>query len=431
MNLLLKNIQAILPEGETLAVRRCDIGVQDGKIAFAGEAPPEFTPEKIIDGKDRLVMPGMVNAHTHAYMTIFRNRADDLPFQTWLFRHILPMEDNLRTGDSYWGTLLAACEMLRSGTTCYNDMYISTEENARAAEESGMRAVLSRGLVGESRSDPGGLRRLREAAAEIKRFRGAGNGRLHFMLAPHAPYTCAPEYLSLVMETAREQGVGIHTHLGESRSEIADLAEKYGKTPFALMEEAGLFGLPTVAAHCVYMTDEDISLAARRGVSAATNPISNLKLANGVAPVARLLAAGVNVSLGTDGAASNNALNLFQELRFLCLLHKGINEDAESIPAAQGLQIATRNGARALGLGEETGSIEVGKKADLVILNLRHSHFYPHSNLLAALCYGAQGCEVETVLVDGALLLENGAFTKLDEERIRREVQRISDRVCR
>ena len=432
MKILLKSINAAIPKGAfgLPAVRQCDIGIEGGRIAFVGEAPADFTPDRTINGADRLAIPGLVNAHTHAYMTLLRHRADDLPFTQWLFGNILPMEDRLQPGDCYWGTMLAACEMLRGGTTCYNDMYISIEENARACIDSGMRGVLSRGLIGESRDDPAGLSRLEDATAEIREFRGADGGRLTFTLAPHAPYTCAPDYIRLVTERARALGVGIHTHLGESRGEIATVAEKYGKTPFEYMEGAGLFELPTVAAHCVYMTDADIAIAARYGMSVATNPVSNLKLANGAAPVKKLLAAGVNMALGTDGAASNNSLNMLRELGYLCLLHKGINEDAECVPAARGLHIATMGGARALGLGGEIGSIEAGKKADLAILNLNHSHFSPRSNLLAALCYGAQGSEVDTVLADGEILLENGALTRLDEERIRWEAQRISDRVC-
>jgi 5-methylthioadenosine/S-adenosylhomocysteine deaminase len=339
------------------------------------------------------------------------------------------MEDKLRPGDCYWGTLLAACEMLKSGTTCYNDMYISVEENARACAESGLRAVLARGLIGDSYDDPGGVKRLEDAVGEIEAFRGAGEGRLQFALAPHAPYTCAPDYLRRVAETARRLGVGIHTHLGESRDEIKGIAEKYGKTPFALMEETGLFDLPTVAAHCVYMTDADMEICARNRVCVATNPVSNLKLANGVAPVPRMLAAGVAVALGTDGTASNNSLNMLREMSFLCLLHKGVNEDALCVPAAQGLHIATQGGANALGLGAETGSIAPGKKADLAILNMAGSHWAPHANLIAALAYSANGSEVETVLVNGEILLESGCFTRLDEERIRWEVQRISDRI--
>jgi len=432
MKILLKSIHAALPEGEhgLPQIRQCDIGVEGDKILFVGEAPMDFIPDRTINGADRLAVPGLVNAHTHAAMTLLRHRADDLPFQAWLFGHIFPMEDRLQDGDCYWGALLGICEMLRCGCTCFNDMYMFMDDIVRACAESGMRAVLSQGLLGESREDPAGLSRLESAAKDIQKYNGTENGRLTFLLAPHAPYTCAPEYVRLIIERAGELGVGLHTHISESRDENAQIAEKYGKTPFEYFESTGLFGLPTVAAHCVHITDNDIAIAAKYGVSVATNPVSNLKLSNGAAPVKRLLEAGVNVALGTDGAASNNSLNMIRELGFLCLVHKGVNEDAQCVPAAQGLHIATMGGAMALGLGDRIGSIEAGRKADLAILNLTYSHFTPRSNLLAALCYGAQGNEVETVLVDGEILLENGALTRLDEERIRWEAQRVAGRIC-
>jgi 5-methylthioadenosine/S-adenosylhomocysteine deaminase len=233
MKTMLKNIYAALPEGEnTLAVRRCDIGVEGDRILFAGDVPEDFAPDKTIQGEDKFVIPGFVNAHTHASMTLLRGRADDLPFMTWLFGHIVPMEDRLQPGDCYWGTMLAICEMLRSGTTCYNDMYFFLEDSVRACTETGIRAVLSQGLLGESREDAGGLSRLNQAAADIKEYRGAGEGRLQFMLAPHAPYTCAPDYIALIPARAKELGVGLHTPISESRDENAQIAEKYGQTPF-------------------------------------------------------------------------------------------------------------------------------------------------------------------------------------------------------
>ena len=432
VRILLKSISAAVSNGENgfPAVRQCDIGIEGDRISFVGEAPMDFLPDRIIDGTDRLVIPGLVNAHTHAAMTLLRHRADDLPFMAWLFGNIIPMEDRLEPGDCYWGTLLGICEMLRSGATCFSDMYFFMEDIIRACTESGVRAVLSQGLLGESRGDPAGLSRLDAATADIRKYNGVENGRITSLLAPHAAYTCAPDYIKLIIERAKELGVGIHTHISESRDENAQIAEKYGKTPFEYFESLGLFDLPCVAAHCVHVTDEDIAIAAKHNVSVATNPVSNLKLSNGAAPVKKLLAAGINVALGTDGAASNNSLNMIRELGYLCLVHKGFSEDAECVPAAQGLHIATMGSAKALGLSDEIGSIEPGKKADLAILNLNYSHFTPRSNLLAALCYGAQGNEVETVLVDGEILLENGALTRLDEERIRWEAQRIAERIC-
>jgi len=431
VKILLKNISAAVPGASGFfEVRQCDIGIEGDRISFAGSCPVDFIPDKTIDGADKLVIPGLVNAHTHTPMTLLRNRADDLPFMVWLFGNIFPMEARLQEGDCYWGTMLAVCEMLRSGATCFSDMYFFMEDIVRACAESGVRAVLSQGLLGESRDDPAGLTRLETATADIRKYNGTENGRLTFLLAPHAAYTCAPGYVRLIVERAMELHVGIHTHISESRDENEQIAKKHGKTPFEYFEGLGLFELPAVAAHCVHLTEHDIEIIAKYNVSVATNPVSNLKLSNGAAPVKRLLKAGVNVALGTDGAASNNSLNMIRELGYLCLVHKGFSEDAECVPAAQGLHIATMGGAKALGLGDDIGSIEPGKKADLAILNLNHSHFTPRSNLLAALCYGAQGNEVETVLVNGEVLLENGSFTKLDEERVRWEAQKISDRVC-
>ena len=443
MRILLKNISAAIPNtpqkacglsGDPAgadglpAIRQCDIGIEGDRIVFAGAAPADFIPDRTIDGKDRLVIPGLVNAHTHAAMTLLRHRADDLPFMTWLFGNILPMEDRLQGGDVYWGTMLAACEMLRSGTTCYNDMYFPMDDMARACRDSGLRAVLSRGVTDAGCDEAAALAKLDAAEAEIRQCRGID--RLSFAFAPHAPYTCSPDFVRLIAERARALGVGIHTHISESRDENAQIANKYGKTPFEYFESLGLLELPTVAAHCVHLTENDVAIAAKHNVSVATNPVSNLKLANGAAPVKKLLEAGINVALGTDGAASNNSLNMIRELGYLCLVHKGVNEDAECVPAAQGLHIAAMGGARALGLADQIGSIEPGKKADLAILNLNHSHFTPRSNLLAGLCYGAQGNEVETVMVDGEVLLEKGGLTRLDEERVRWEAQRIAERIC-
>jgi len=438
MKILLKSISAAVPDGEFgfPEIRQCDIGVEGDKISFVGEAPADFIPDRIVNGADRLVIPGLVNAHTHAAMTLLRHRADDLPFMTWLFDNIFPMEDRLRKGnddcrgDCYWGTMLGICEMLRSGTTCFNDMYMFMDDIVRACAESGLRAVLSQGVTNAGCDEAAALAKLDAAASDIRKYHGTENGRLTFLLAPHAAYTCSPEYVKLIAGRAKELGVGIHTHISESRDENAQIKENYGRTPFEYFESLGLFELPTTAAHCVHLTEKDIEIAAKYGVSVATNPVSNLKLSNGAAPVKRLLAAGVNVALGTDGAASNNSLNMIREMGYLCLVHKGVNEDAECVPAAQGLHIATMGGAMALGLGEWIGSIEAGKKADLAILNLNYSHFTPRSNLLAALCYGAQGNEVETVLVDGEILLENGRLTRLDEERIRWEAQRVAGRIC-
>ncbi len=422
MKILIRDILAVLPDGAGV----CSVGIEDGIITAVDHIPQEFSPDKTIFGSGKLLIPGLINAHTHAYMTIFRNCADDLKFNDWLFGRIMPLEDKLTPEDCYWGSLLGIMEMLGTGTTTYNDMYIFADASARAAQEAGMRAVLSRGLVGGRDNAEGGRKRLDEAFAEIKKWKGAEN--LSFMLAPHAPYTCDDSYQKEVAAEAKRLGVGIHTHVSESQTEMDTIKEKYGCTPPELFDKTGLLTGKTVAAHGVYLTDSDIELLAARGVSLATNPVSNLKLANGIAPIPKLLKAGVNVALGTDSSGSNNALNMFRELGLLTLLHKGITGDPQCVSAREGLDIATKNGAKALGL-ENLGEIKAGMKADLAILDLDRPNMQPLNDPVAALAYSANGSEVETVLAGGRLVMENRIFTTIDKEKVLYEVNKVCERI--
>ncbi len=426
MKTIIENVRAIVPMGREFLVRTCDISIEGGVIT-AMDGADKRGAGRIIDGRGKLAIPGLVNAHTHAYMTLFRNSADDLTFQKWLFDRIMPMEDRLQPGDSYWTTLLGICEMLRSGTTAFLDMYIFPDDSCRAVADSGIRAVLSRGLVGEDRHDEGGLRRIREARQDFDAYRAAADGRIGFMLAPHAPYTCGPDYLSLITETAAEMGVGIHTHLAESVGEIETIREKYGCTPVEMLEKSGVFACKTAAAHCVNLQPDDLRILRDNGVSVLTNPSSNMKLGNGFAPVAELLEHGVNVAIGTDSAASNNALNMFRELNLLSLIHKGTHKDATTITSAEAFYAATAGGAEALGIS--AGALAVGKKADVVLLDLSRPQLNPPTNLVSSLCFSANGSEVDTVLVDGRVLLEKGRLTTIDEERVIYESNRIYKRV--
>lgn len=428
MGILIKDVTAVLPDDEnSFAVKKTSVYIIGDRITGIGTEPPGFMADKTIDGRDRLVIPGLINSHTHAYMTIFRNMADDLMFSDWLFGNILPLEDKLTGSDAYWGTMLGCMEMLRFGTTCFSDMYIFEGAAARAVEDCGIRAVLSRGLSGGGEDKAGGKRRLDEALREISAWKGKGN--MSFMLAPHAVYSCDFEYLLEISAIASEMGLGIHTHLSESPGEVAECIEKHGMSPVALMDKAGLLRENTVAAHCVHLSNEDIELLAERKVSVCTNPVSNLKLANGIAPVTALIESGVNVCLGTDGAASNNSLNMFRELGMLALIHKGINHDPLAVSACTGLTAATVNGARALGLGGVTGEIRAGMKADLAILDMSGPNMRPMTNPLAALSYSANGSEVETVLVGGEILLEKGEYKTIDAERVYYEVDKICKRL--
>lgn len=426
MGILLKDILAVLPEGEKDIIRKADLYVEGNRIVSIDEEPEGFQAEKIIEGKDRLAIPGLINCHTHSYMSFMRNVADDLSFMDWLFGTIDPIEQKMTDEDTYWGACLAIIEMMKSGTTCFNDMQMNIHQTTRAVKESGMRAVICRGLVG-SGDDEGGQMRLRQAFEERDAARDCD--RLSFMLGPHAPYTCDEGYMRIVSEEAKKNHMRIHVHLSESESEIQQIKEKYGCSPIEMAERNGLFEVPAIAAHCVQITESDMEILKAKGVSVVTNPASNMKLGNGFAPVPEMLEKGINVCIGTDGAASNNSLNLFHEMSLLALIHKGVKKTPQCISAAQNFRIATINGAKALGLSEEIGSLEVGKKADIAILNLNTSSLTPRNNLLAGLSYSANGSEVETVIIDGKITMENRRVLTMDEEVVYEKVNAIITRM--
>lgn len=426
MGILLKNILAAVPEGNTDVIKETNIYIEGSRIVAIGTQPEGFQADKVIDGKDRLAIPGLINCHTHSYMSFMRNVADDLSFMDWLFGTIDPIEQQMTDEDTYWGACLAIIEMMKSGTTCFNDMQMNIHQTTRAVKESGMRAVISRGLVG-SGNDEAGQMRLAQAYEERDAFRDCD--RLSFMLGPHAPYTCDDGFMRIVSEEAKKNNMRIHVHLSESESEISQIQEKYGCTPIEMADKNGLFDVPAIAAHCVQITKSDIEILKKKRVSVVTNPASNMKLGNGFAPVPALLEAGVNVCLGTDGAASNNSLNMFHEMSLLALIHKGVRRTPQCISAKENFRIATINGAKALGLEKETGSLEAGKKADIAILNLNTPSLTPRNNLLAGLSYSANGSEVETVIIDGKITMEDRKVLTLDEELVYRKVNEIIARM--
>ncbi len=432
MNILIKNVLAVLPENgkvtesEKDIVKQVNLCIHDQRIIAVGDVPADFKADKVIDGAGKLAIPGLINCHTHSYMAFMRNVADDLSFMDWLFGKIDPLEQKMTDEDAYWGACLAITEMMKSGTTCFNDMQMNIHQTTRAVRESGMRASICRGLVG-SGNDEGGQRRLKEAFEEKEA--AADCDRLTFMLGPHAPYTCDDAYMRIVSERAKKEHMGIHVHLSESESEIAQIKEKYGCSPIEMAEKNGLFDVNCIAAHCVQITDSDIEILKKHNVNVVTNPASNMKLGNGFAPVKKLIDAGVNVCLGTDGAASNNSLNMFHEMSLLALIHKGVYRNPECISAQETFRIATINGAKALGLEKEIGSLEVGKKADIVLLDLNNPSLMPRNNLVAGLSYSANGSEVDTVIIDGKLTMEGRKLLTMDEQEIYARVNGIIERM--
>lgn len=423
IRILLQNADVLLAAGK---VKQASIAIEGTKIMTIGDVPDGWQADRIIDCTDMLAIPGLINAHTHAAMTLFRSYADDMLLMDWLKSKIWPAEANLTDEDVYWGTLLAIAEMLRSGTTAFADMYFFMSEAARAVEESGIRAVLSRGMAGVA---PSAEQALKESEDFYKKWHNGADGRITVMLGPHAPYTCPPAYLRRVVDLAGRLGAEIHIHLAETAGEVADCIKQNGKSPIALMDELGVLDCGVLAAHCVHVSPEDMAMMAAKKVRVAHNPGSNMKLASGIAPVPDMLQAGIIVSLGTDGAASNNNLDMIEEIRLAATLHKVHRLDPLAVPATAAIDMATRQGAIALGLGSTTGTLAAGYKADIALIDMRSPHWYPRHDRSSLLAYAAAGADVHTVLVDGRILLDNRRLTTIDEERLMAEVQQRSIRL--
>lgn len=427
MSLLIRGAALLTMADRNQIIENGEIVTEGQRIIHVGEAgsAPDRDYDRIIDGHGLLALPGLVNCHTHAAMTLLRSYADDLPLMQWLEEKIWPLEEKLEREDVYWGTLLCCLEMIRSGTTTFADMYFHMNQAARAVEKAGLRAVLSRGMIGAA---PGADQALDYSRRFVGDWQGAAGGRITTMLGPHAPYTCPPDFMRRVIDLAGELNVGIHIHLAETRTEIEDIGRQYGKTPVALMDELGLFELPVLAAHCVHLTEEDIRILAEKRAGIAHNPESNMKLASGIAPVTALLNAGAVVGLGTDGAASNNNLDLLEEMHSAALLQKVATMDPLALPAFTALSMATVNGARALGL-PDAGLLKPGCKADLILVNLQRPHLYPRHDPVAHMVYAAHSSDVETVIVDGRILMEKRQVLTIDEEEVLFEVQKRADRL--
>ena len=413
---LLKSGQYLNPEGAVIAG---DIGIENGRILFCGASPAGWQPDEVIDCTNKLTTPGLVNAHTHAAMTLFRSYADDMALMDWLQKKIWPAEANLTAEDVYWGTQLAIAEMLASGTTAFADMYFFMDQAAKACVDTGMRASLARGLIGAE--EPMQEQRFAENEQLFHDFHGAENGRITVMLGPHAPYTCPPDCMKKVVALSQRIGAEIHVHLAETQWEVDQCQKKYGKSPVALLNDLGVFECGTLAAHCVWVSPEDIKILSDKKVRVVHNPSSNMKLASGAAPVKAMLEAGVTVALGTDGATSNNNLNMLEEVRIASFMQKLHLMDPTALPARQVLQLAHQGGAAALGQADSIGRIEPGYKADLANYNTTATHWCPRHDLASILAYAAASSDVSHTLVDGRVLYRNGDFMTLDIEKVKAE----------
>ena len=398
------------------------LGVDVAKIDYIGEEKPEKAYDLEKDMSGRLLAPGLINCHSHIAMTLMRGIGSGLPLQDWLFKAIFPIEDKLVREDIAAASRFALIEMIAGGTTSFSDMYFFPEETAWAVEEAGIKANLNRCVqcFDENQTVEQNTQ-IPESLALFEKYHGAADGRIHIDFSIHAEYTSNPPLWEWMAGYAAEHGLGMHVHVSETRSEHENCLQKYGKTPVALLDQYGVWANGGTAAHCVWVTDEDMELMARRGITAVHNPVSNLKLASGAARVPRLLERGVNVALGTDGVASNNSHDLFEEIKLAAILHKGIGLDPTAVTARQALEMATVNGARAL--GRNTGVIAPGKTADLILVDLAAPNLFPCHDVEEDLVYSARGSNVVMNMARGRVIYEKGEFFTLDLEKIRAEVE--------
>lgn len=427
MSLKIKNVEFLHGEKELL---KGDILIENGKIAGLNTEKEQTSliAEREIDGEKCLALPGLVNCHTHAAMVYTRGYADDKPLMTWLEDYIWPLEARLTPEDIYWGTLLAITEMLASGTTTFTDMYFAMDKAGEAVEQSGIRAVLTWGLIG---LQDNAIEKLEKTVEFAREWRGGANGRIQTMLAPHAPYTCPPPFMEKVLQKAAQNDLPIHIHLAETRDEIEQMEKEYGKTPVKWALDIGVFENKTLAAHCVHLNEEDINILKEKQVGVAYNPQSNMKLASGVAPIGKLLENGIKVGFGTDGPGSNNSLDMFSEMKMGSFLQKVISKKSQNLPAGTVINMATARGAEIIGLGSEIGSLQKGKKADIILLNLDKPHLTPIFDPLAHVVYSCRGSDVQTTIVDGNILYHKGEFHTLDVEKIKWEVRKRTERLTK
>lgn len=402
------------------------LGVKEGRIHYIGQAPPpdEASYGRRYEGRDKLLVNGFYNVHAHSAMALLRGYAEGLALDEWLHKKIFPFEDRLQPRDVYWATMLGCAEMLRFGVVSVSDMYMKGIAMGEGFRDGGVKANFCIGASNFADDAYPDMRQYKETLKMRELFHGYDEGRLKVDWSMHAEYTSQEKMVRSLAETARlYPDMGMQVHVSETASEVAECkARHHGLSPVAYLADCGLFDTATTAAHCVHLSDEDVSLLAQKKVTVASCPKSNLKLASGVAPVQRLMKAGVRVALGTDSVSSNNNLNMVEEMRLFALLHKGIGGDPTLISPAEALAAATVNGALSQGR-DDCGQIKEGNRADLVVFDLDRPHMKPVHDLLNNLVYSADGADVVLTMVDGQVRYENGDWPHLDMERIYAEVE--------
>ncbi len=420
--LLIENVDILTLDDQDRVLKNSTLAI-DGKIIVGvGAAPPGFAAEETIDARHHVALPGLFNAHTHAAMTLQRGWAEDLPIDRWFNERIWVAESALTEEDVYWGAALAACEMIRGGTVAFADHYFWMPQVQRVVADSGMKALLGWCVFGSDFAAEMGPTTLERTANFVAEFQDSADGRVRTILAPHSPYIGSRRFLERAAAVAKNLGVGCHIHVAETRQQFENSIKQYGKTPVAYLNDLGLFENPSLAAHAIYLDEGDIEILRDKRVTVAQCPKTHMKLAMGTTRVPELMAAGVNVALGTDGPPSNNDLDMLEVARLATLVQKHDRRDAAVLPSMQVLKLATQNGARAMGF-TNSGVLKEGANADLILLDFEKPHLVPRHDLAANVVHSARAGDVTYVITDGEILLRRGELTTLDEDKIMREAE--------
>ncbi|WCK56121.1 amidohydrolase [Aneurinibacillus sp. Ricciae_BoGa-3] len=429
MKTILINATVLTVNPDNEVIYNGAVGFEDGVITYVGPSPSGPAGfEEVIDAEGRILMPGLINTHGHTAMSLLRGYADDLPLQEWLETKMWPLEAQFTEEHVRWGTSLSIVEMLKTGTTTFVDMYDHMDMVAELVTASGMRASLCRGVIGLCPPDVQ-AQKLDEASAFAARWNNAADGRIKTMMSPHGPYTCPPDYIQRIVAKAEELDLPIHIHMSESEWEVQQNVDDYGSRPVLHLEKLGVFNRPTLVAHAVHLTDEELDILAKYNVKVSHNPISNLKLGSGIARVPEMMERGICVSLGTDSSASNNNLDLFEEMKMVALLHKGVRKNPVLVPATEALRMATIYGAQALLLSDQIGSLELGKQADFIVIDSHRVFYQPEHDPVSHVVYSASGRDVKDVYVKGKQLIKDGVCLSMDEETISKEANRMFARL--
>ena len=403
--------------------------VKGDRIAYIGDKPPAEPCGREYDGRGKLLMSGFFNAHAHSPMTLMRGYGENLALQDWLTKKIFPFEDKLDSNAVYWGTMLAMAESLKFGIVSTSDMYYFCEDMAEAVAECGAKSNISRSVTNITGEDPQTLTSMKENTDFYNKYHNTADGRIRVDMSLHGQYTSDARTARVLADCARDAGdVIMHVHLSETKLEHEECKQRHGMTPAAYMEKMGLFDVPALAAHCVYAEDDDMDIFRAKGVTVATNPVSNMKLASGVCNASKVIDKGVNLAIGTDSVASNNSLNFIEEMKTLAISSKVYYADPTLIKPKDALRAATSGGAMAQGR-TDSGILKVGNKADLIVLDISGPNMHPVHSLINNIVYSCSGGEVIMTMVDGNVLYENGIYSLIDIEKTVYEVEKATQRI--